>query len=77
MNRETGMMEKPLRVAANLTTRRGCAIVNTERVLPIDGLLPPVGYEKVTAKFGDLGRLLFLYHLDNQRVVSRPCHLQK
>ena len=40
--------------------------MSTERALLIDGLLPPVRYEKVTAKFGSYGRLLFLHNLDNQ-----------
>ena len=43
-----------------------CYNMSTERALPIDGLLPPVRYEKVTAKFGSYGRLLFLHNLDNQ-----------
>ena len=75
MNRESGIKAPPGR--SKLDDPEGLYYSEYREGAADRRFAPPVRYEKVTAKFGDLGRLLFLYHLDNQRGVSRPCHLQK
>lgn len=42
------------------------AIIRIEKGAADRRFAPPVRYEKVTAKFGSYGRLLFLHNLDNQ-----------